>query len=75
MKWYIQTAIILILVIALAGTGFYLYKHGKSVGYSMGYAQAIKDRPTYGSVGTVVNNADLKGIGFHLGRGILGYCW
>jgi len=46
--------VILIAVICV-GLPYLVYNKGYSRGYSKGYAQAIKDRPTYGTVGTVIN--------------------
>ncbi len=44
------------------------YSKGYNVGYSKGYAKAITDRPTYGTVGTVVNTPadEFKWIGAKL---------
>jgi hypothetical protein len=44
---------------------YFVYHKGYTRGYSKGYAQAVKDRPTYGTVGTVNNlgETDLKAFG------------
>lgn len=59
--------VILIAVLCMGGP-YLLYNKGYSRGYSKGYTQAIKDRPTYGSVGSVTNisNSDLKYLGITL---------
>jgi hypothetical protein len=43
-----------------------MHVQGINEGYKDGYAQATKDRPTYGSVGTVVNNPDYRWVGFKI---------
>jgi hypothetical protein len=59
--------VILIAVFCL-GLPYLVYNKGYSRGYSKGYAQAIKDRPTYGSVGSVTNiaNGSLRYAGLTL---------
>ncbi|MFA5150644.1 MAG: hypothetical protein WC433_07030 [Candidatus Omnitrophota bacterium] len=52
----------------LASSVYFVYHKGYTRGYSKGYAQCAKDRPTYGTVGTVNNlgETDLRAVGIIL---------
>lgn len=58
------TGVILVGVL-LIGLPYLVYHKGYTRGYSKGYAVAIKDRPTYGNVGTVINERqeEFKAVG------------
>ncbi len=59
---------VILIAVFCIGVPLLVYSKGYNRGYSRGYAQAIKDRPTYGSVGSVTNisNGDLKYLGITL---------
>ena len=66
---FIQKYAIYILIgVTLLSSVYFVYHKGYTLGYSKGYAQCTKDRPTYGTVGTVNNlgETDLKAIGIIL---------
>ena len=66
---FIQKYAIYILIgVTLLSSIYFVYHKGYTRGYSKGYAQCTKDRPTYGTVGTVNNlgETDLKAIGIIL---------
>lgn len=52
---------------ALLSSVYFVYNKGYTRGYSKGYAQCTKDKPTYGSVGSVTNisEADFKYLGIY----------
>ncbi len=56
---------VILIATFIVGVPYLVYNKAYGRGYSKGYAQAIKDRPTYGSVGSVTNisNNDLKYLG------------
>lgn len=58
-------AVYLLIASVLLSSVYFIYHKGYTRGYSKGYAQCVKDRPTYGTVGTVNNlgETDLKAIG------------
>jgi len=63
---FIKTYAVYFLVASILASGVYfIYHKGYTRGYSKGYAQCTKDRPTYGTVGTVNNlgETDLKAFG------------
>jgi hypothetical protein len=63
---FIQKYAIYFLIASVCASGVYfVYHKGYTRGYSKGYAQCTKDRPTYGTVGTVNNlgETDLKAVG------------
>ena len=59
---------VILITILLVGLPYIVYNKAYSRAYSKGYAQCTKDRPTYGTVGTVTNsaNGDLKYAGIIL---------
>ena len=61
-----RTISVVLVLGALTLPSWYFYNRG----YKRGYAGAIKDRPTYGQVGTVVNNSEepfkIMGITFNV---------
>ena len=59
-------AIYFFIASVLCSAVYFVYHKGYTRGYSKGYAQCTKDRPTYGTVGTVNNlgETDLKFLGF-----------
>jgi len=48
---------VILIAVVLIGGPYLLYRKGYNKGYQAGYSAAIKERPTYGQVGTVVNEA------------------
>lgn len=69
---------LLITVIAGGAFGFYAYgQHKYNIGYKTGYAQSAKDRPTYTveNGGNIKIEAQCKGFGLHLFKGVLGLSW
>ena len=58
-------ASVILVAIFLMGVPYLVYNKAFQRGYSKGYAQCSKDRPTYGSVGSVTNiaEADFKYLG------------
>ncbi len=56
---------VILIGVFIVGMPYLVYNKAYSRGYSKGYAQSTKDRPTYGSVGSVTNisNGDLKYLG------------
>lgn len=46
---------VILIGVLIIGLPYLVYHKGYTRGYSKGYAAAIKDRPTYGNVGTVIN--------------------
>ena len=59
---------VILVGVLLVGLPYVMCHKAYSVGYSKGYAQCAKDRPTYGSVGTVINKVqeDFKALGLTL---------
>ena len=55
----------LLIAVTLLSSVYFVYHKGYTRGYSKGYAQCTKDRPTYGTVGTVnsLGETDLKAFG------------
>lgn len=60
-----RTLGVLLISTLILSVPYMIYSKGHSVGYAQGYAKAIADRPTYGTVGTVVNApaTDFKWLG------------
>jgi hypothetical protein len=58
-------AVYFLIASVLLSSVYFVYHKGYTRGYSKGYAQCSKDRPTYGTVGTVNNlgETDLKWFG------------
>ena len=54
---------VILIAVVLIGGPYFCYRYGYNKGYQTGYAQSTKDRPTYGSVGTV-NNIDNTDSGY-----------
>ncbi len=56
---------VILIAVLVIGLPYLVYHKGYTRGYPAGYAQAIKDRPTYGNVGTVVNEhqEEFKAVG------------
>ncbi len=59
---------VILVAIFLVGVPYLVYNKAYQRGYSKGYAQCAKDRPTYGSVGSVTNIAegDFRYAGIYL---------
>lgn len=49
---------VILVGVLVIGLPYIVYNKAYSRGYSKGYAQCAKDRPTYGSVGSVTNISD-----------------
>jgi len=60
-------ASVILVTVLLIGIPYFVYNKAYQRGYSKGYAQCAKDRPTYGSVGSVTNisEADFKYAGIY----------
>ena len=56
---------VILIGVVIVGVPYLVYNKAYTRGYSKGYAQCAKDRPTYGSVGSVTNvsNGDFKYLG------------
>ncbi len=66
-----RTVSVILVLVFLIGVPWVAYEKGRAKGYS----QCAKDRPTYGSVGTV-NQADPKDVPFTIFRFTkIGFVW
>ena len=64
-------------VLAAVATGVYIYgEHKYKQGYQSAFNQALKE-PTYtvSNGGKVTVEAQCKGVGIHLFKGVLGWSW
>ena len=67
-KFIQKYAVYILIGFTILSSVYAIFSKGYSRGYSKGYAACTKDRPTYGTVGTVNNlgETDLKAIGIIL---------
>ncbi len=66
-------AVYILILLIVIGVPYLLFRRG----YNKGYNQSTIDHPTnvFNAPATIIQKEKLKGFGFHIGKGVLGYVY